>query len=266
MSIVKDLLLIAGSLTLVYFVLMYIKQLKQELIKQREYFIKTLSHDLRVSTLAQIRGLDLLQKTGSADKELVSNISDSCKYTFDMITMLLKTYRYENGEAVLNYEKFNFSDVIKLCCCNLEIDAKEKGVDIIVDIEKTFVLDADKCEISKAIMSLISTSIFNSERDKSLLINVKQHYNNLNVSITYIGKPLSKEECDRMFLNNPRFSTVGHGIRMYFCKKIIEFHRGNIKVVSNGDKTNTFTFELPLLRKVTTPKAPILSTLQPYSL
>ncbi len=49
---------------------------------------------------------------------------------------------------------------------------------------------------------------------------VKRVCDNLEVSITYSGNPLSEEECRRMFSNNPRFSTVGHGIKMYMCKKL----------------------------------------------
>ncbi len=73
--------------------------MKSALFSQRENFIKTLSHDIRVSTLAQIRGLDLLQSKYSQE-ELITDINESCKYSLDMINMLLNTYRYENGEQV----------------------------------------------------------------------------------------------------------------------------------------------------------------------
>ena len=43
------------------------------MIKERDYFINTLSHDLRVSTIAQIRGLDLLEKD-SNNNELLTEI------------------------------------------------------------------------------------------------------------------------------------------------------------------------------------------------
>ena len=54
------------------------RRIKNEMLKQREYFINTLSHDLRVSTLAQIRGLDLL-KNDEEQQELVSDIHISLK-------------------------------------------------------------------------------------------------------------------------------------------------------------------------------------------
>ena len=67
MSIVKDLCLIAMFLFLIIkYILLY-----QDMLKQREYFIETLSHDLRVSTIAQIRGLELLKKNVSQNEKPV---------------------------------------------------------------------------------------------------------------------------------------------------------------------------------------------------
>ena len=40
---------------------------------QKKYFIQTLSHDLRVSTIAQIRGIELLQKI--YQNELLASIN-----------------------------------------------------------------------------------------------------------------------------------------------------------------------------------------------
>ena len=61
-----------------------------EIEKQKEYFIETLVHDLKVPTLAQYRGLELLENEvvgnlSEEQKELVSQIKYSCKYILDMI-------------------------------------------------------------------------------------------------------------------------------------------------------------------------------------
>ena len=246
----------------IFFIANHMKKyfsLKQELIRQREYFIETLSHDLRVATLAQIRGLDLLDSNESQE-ELVSDIKDSCKYTLDMITMLLNTYRFENGEEVLNYEKFKLSGIVVKCCRDLIKLAEEKGVTLSYEIENVEKLDADKAGISKLVMCLLSTAIFNSDRNSDVNICVSKLYDNFEVTIKYTGEPLTEEECRRMFSNSPRFSTVGHGIRMHLCKKIVDFHGGDIWVTNNG-KTNSFTFILPSTPKRVLLKTPVLSAM-----
>lgn len=267
MSIVKDLLFIILFLIALIILRKNIR-LRQELFGQRETFIKTLSHDLRVSTLAQIRGIDLLQsqfKHEAVQKELIDDIDESCKYSLDMINMLLNTYRYENGEQVLNYEVFNFSELVAEGCKNLSPKAKEKEVSLFCGMDCSVPVQADRMELEKALRYLVSTSIFNSSRKSNIAILAKIVDDSLEVSISYSGVPLTEEECKRMFSNNPRFSTVGHGIKMHLCKKIIEFHGGKIAVKNQG-KINSFTFVIPAIKTSFSAKPILNSKLEPFSL
>ncbi|MCM1004132.1 MAG: HAMP domain-containing histidine kinase [Candidatus Gastranaerophilales bacterium] len=242
MSVAKDLLFIIVLLIL-FFVLRKNISLKSELFNQRENFIKTLSHDLRVSTLAQIRGLDLLKNKYNI--ELISDVEESCKYSLDMINMLLSTYRYDNGEQVLNREIFNFSDSVSTCSSKLCNITEEKGIRFYYSMNSSEPIWADKTEIEKVLYYLLSTAVFYSEKNNTIAISSQKAGGDLEVTVTYSGKPLSDEECRRMFSNNPRFSTVGHGIKMYMCKKIIEFHGGTIGVNNLQGKINSFTFTIP---------------------
>lgn len=285
MSIAKDLVLVTVFLTItmlfivtvndfwIYFSLIvlgfysFIKyiNLKKELEDEREYFIKTLSHDLKVSTIAQIRGLDLLEKSSLTDIELTKNINESAKYTLDMITMLLNNYRYKNGEQVLNYEKFNLTESILFCIRMFQEKAYEKEIQLHYNLEKISSIEADKEEIEKVIKTIISTSIFYGKNNSSINIKLNKDSNNYIINIIYQGKSLTDEECRRMFSKNPRFSTVGHGIKMHLCKNIIEYHGGKIKVENYSKGYNSFTFSIPVSKKEIVARPSILSTLQPHS-
>ena len=224
MSFVKDLLLL--SLALI-FAIKYI-QLRREISEQKEYFIQTLSHDLRVSTIAQLRGLELLQKASNDfnRSELISYINDSCRFTLDMISMLLNTYRYEKGEQILNYEKCSINDLIVDSCNSLNNFSKEKNIIIQQVTKENIYADVDKNSIQKLLSNLITTAICYGENNSKIFIsNSILENKDFKIVIGYKGKPLSEEECKRMFSNNSRFSTVGHGIRMHLCKKIIDFHK-----------------------------------------
>lgn len=264
MSIVKDLLLIIVLLIL-FFVLKKNISLSKELFNQRDYFIKTLSHDLKVSALAQIRGLDLLQRKYQ-NEELITDIDESCKYSLDMINMLLNTYQYENGKQVLNYETFNFSDLVKNSCSKLDLKAQEKNIEILCGVNKSEPIRGDKIELAKTLNYLLATSIYYSARGKKIIFVARKKQDILEVTINYSGTPLSEEECRRMFSNNPRFSTVGHGIKMHLCKKIIEFHGGKIHVNNCGQNSNSFSFFIPISDNLITAKPVLTSKLQPFQL
>lgn len=261
MSIVKGFLLIVLFLYLIYRLIV----LNNEYSKQREYFIKTLNHDLKVAILAQIRGLEILQKINkdnNSQKELISDINQSCIYTLDMITMLLNTYKYERGEAVLHYESFNLSDLIMSAYHLILPMAREKNIEIVFDICKNCELEADREGIFRVVSTLLTTAIYYSLKETSISFKVRRIKGKLKVTILYCGKTLTEEECRRMFSNNPRFSTVGHGIRMHLCKKIIDFHKGVIKVENCTKMINSFTFILPTFPKSQMSKVSTISALQ----
>ena len=260
MSIVKGLFLILLFCVLIF---KYCR-LKNEYINQKKYFVETLSHDLRVSSLAQIRGLELLKKSSAANNlELIEEIDSSCKYSLDMISMLLNSYRFENGEQVLDYEKINITQLIKDTCSNYLKIIEDKNLRFYfdTDVSNNFI-NADKLKIQKAFSILISTIVAYSKNNCTAIISIKEDKNNIKIALLYQGKSLTEEECRRMFCNNSHFSTVGHGIKMNLCKKIIDFHYGKIRVENINAMLNSFTITLPKDKKCISAKGQLISSFQ----
>ena len=245
MSIVKDLLLIFSFL---FVVINYIL-LNREFIKQRKYFIDTLSHDLRVSAIAQIRGIELLQKDSNVKNEIIENLHESSNFSLEMINMLLNSYRYKQGDKFLKYESFSPWDLINQACDKFKENAKEKGIKFFYRIDKQAKINAEKAGIYKVITTFLSTAINNSYNSNLIYIKLDQDYKHLQFSLTYRGKTLSEEECKRMFMENPKFSTVGQGIKLHLAKKIIDFHNGKIFVKKTQKYLTTLSFSLPIKKK-----------------
>lgn len=264
MSIVKDLLFVC-ILLILFLTLKRNSDLKSTLLNQRETFIQILSHDIRVSALAQIRGLELLDKN-KQDEELVNEIQASAKYSLEMINMLLNTYQYEKGEQILTYQKFVLLDILEKAISQLQNRANEKNIKFYYGKNLNKPICADETELLKVLYYIISTAIFYSERNNILAIAAKDFFSHTEISVTYCGATLSEEECKRMFLNTPRFSTVGHGIKMYMCKKIIEFHGGKISVKNLKDRINVFTFTIPKKGSHLSAKSTVVTNLEPFRL
>lgn len=240
---IKDFLLIGILLIIIVRCILLHKEIKT----QREYFIDTLSHNIRVSVIAQIRGLDILQKelVNTEASILVDEINKGCKYTFDMITMILNTYRYQNREQILNYESVNLKEVISSSCKQLAFIADEKNIIFNCELGKDSIIEADKYGINKAIYTLVSTAIYNSSKNKPIYIKTKTQEKLFEISVIYHGKSLTDDECKRIYSYNSKFSTVGHGIKMHLCKKIIDYHHGKLIIKNCGENINSFSIQLP---------------------
>ena len=244
MGDVKDLLFIFVFLLLFVDYLILLNKFKS----QKEYFINILKHDLRVSILAQIRGSDLLKKNilpRDEELEIISEVNNSSKISLDMINMLLNSFRYDSKENFLNYEKFNFSNSISNSLKKILEYASSKNIKINYNFQD-LPIQADRIEIQKMLDILISTIVINAKINSSININIQSKNSKLITEILYSGKSLTYEEENRMFGKKAIFSTVGHGIKMNLCKKIIDFHNGEIFIKKLSKDKNSFTFILPI--------------------
>ena len=250
-----------------YLVVMYENiDAEKEIERQKEYFIETLIHDLKIPTLAQLRGLELLENgaMGSINdeqKELICNITDSCKYILTMISMVLNTYRFESKQNPLYYEKFDLADTVIQCFKETSKEAKKKDISFVYQAtEDNSFLEADKEEIKKVIINLLNNAIVYSSRGEKIVVTIECENNNLKLSVTSRGISLSNKECLNLFERtsekNPKFTTVGHGISLYLCKKIIDVHNGKIYASTDGNLVNTFTFVVPQFRQNILPNVP----------
>lgn len=242
-----------------YLVVLYENiEMERELERQKEYFIETLIHDLKVPTLAQLRGLELLQKdmfgeTNDDQKDLIQQIVDSCNYILEMISKVLETYRFENGQKSLCFEVFSLADVLLECFNKVSTSAQEKNIQFVyASTQDDTMVEADKDEIAKVITNLLTNALSYTERNEKIMVNISSENNQMRFTMQSRGISLSERECSTMFekfeLNTTRFNTVGSGIGLYLCKKIIDFHSGSIYASTDSNHTNTFTFVIPQYR------------------
>jgi K+-sensing histidine kinase KdpD len=89
----------------------------------------------------------------------------------------------------------------------------------------------------------------NANRNSLINITTKKNKEEVEISIIYKGHFLTEEEYNRIYFKNPRFSTVGHGIKMNFCKKIIDFHKGCFSIKKNKCGLNSFSFSIPINKR-----------------
>ena len=78
-----------------------IKKSAQDLEKQRDIFISTLTHDLKNPLQAQISSMELLNsgmfgKLNSEQQEMLNLTIESAKYMREMLCTIFTTYKYEN--------------------------------------------------------------------------------------------------------------------------------------------------------------------------
>jgi len=225
-------------------------RLKHKLQEEREFFINTLNHDLRVSMLAQIRGLEILEKLAKKTNfnlELINEIYNSTRYSFEMITMLLKTTKINNGENILFYKSFESLDLINYLEKELEDLKNKNNVILKCSTSSNFEIYADEFALKKTLLILLKTFITNSKKQQFILLKSTEDGKNYKFEIIFNGKRLTYKEKKRLLSKKYRFNTVGQGLKMNFCGKIIKYHGGKI-TFEHKKNTNVLTIIIPILK------------------
>ena len=236
----------------------YINKEKQ-LQTQRETFVASIGHDLKNPTIAQIRSLELLLKGSFGtftpeQKEILYMVLDSCRYMYGMLSSLLATYRNYGGAVKLNFEEFNFVTLLSECVSEMLYVAKDKGVNILTDAPtKELIVCADKVQIKRVIMNLLSNGIKYAFKETVLNLGVKVKESQIEFWFENKSPYLSEERQKSIFAKYVSFSGVnkelGIGLGLYSSKKIIKAHSGKMFVESFKNNRNIFGFTIPVEQK-----------------
>ena len=226
---------------------------------QRDTFIASLGHDLKNPTIAQIRAVELLLKgnfgyLSPEQKEIIEMILDSCRYMNGMLASLLATYRTYKGAVRLNYEEFSFTELTKECISEMVYVAKDKGINVILNCkEKEIFLNADKVQIKRVIMNLLSNGIKYAFKNTPLIIDISANKHmakfKLQNDSPYITQKKQKEIFSKYVSFADAHKEIGIGLGLYSSQKITEAHGGKIFVESYKNNKNIFGFEIPLFVK-----------------
>ncbi len=233
--------------------------------KQRETYISTLSHDLKIPTLAQIRALELIVsekmgKINEGQREILNLTLDSCYCMYDMLSTILATYKYENNDITLSYEKVQMLKLLDDCFAKSYKDMRNKNIRIRVQAKDKFVsLYADKNQMKKAFENLINYCISSAYADTEIVCEIGKHSedNNIFVSLGFESPYVSSKTIQNMFrmytTSAEKMDKVGSSLSLYLAKQIINAHNGKINIESKKTNYNNYSIELPRINECKVP-------------
>lgn len=227
---------------------------EKQLELQKELFLATLTHDLKTPLQAQISSLGLVSKgtfgeINNSQKEVIDMVIESSMFMREMLYSLLSTYKYERGIVCLNKQNFNFDDLICICLKETAHLVQEKNIQIeYKNFATQSVLNADESQIRRVISNILNNAINYAYKNTKIFIVFQEYKDVFKVKIRNTSAPIPESIKNQIFDKYVSSDDVcqrrGIGLGLYFCKKVIEAHRGNIKL--NGiDTSNEFIIELP---------------------
>ena len=220
---------------------------------QRETFISTINHDLKVPVIAQIRALELLieekiGKLNNGQKEIVNLTLDSCRSMYGMLSEILSAYKYENKNIVLDLESVNLVKLIEKYFNKPNQNIINKNLNVIIKNDSFYpIIKADKYQLSKAFEYIANYCISNAVINSKLNCHIFDTDDNISISLSFESPYFSQEKLETIFdnLSQHRMDKVGCNLGIYLAKQIITAHKGEI-ISRNSNIHNEYTINLPL--------------------
>ena len=232
------------------------KKCRQIVNLQRESYMATLKHDLKVPVLAQIRALELLingnfGKLKPEQSELLNLTLSSCNYLYNMVSTQINSCKFENKDVILDYATFDLVSVIKDSICEVSYLADGNSTKIIFDnFDKNCFINADENCLKAAITNILTNCIKFAFRASTISVSLEKNGENAELKIKTSGPYINPESIKKLFskyaVNEEKFNRVGFGLGLYLSKKIITAHRGTLIVESLSEDLNIFGFKIPL--------------------
>ena len=229
----------------------------QDLDKMKTEFLSLASHQLR-SPLTAIKGYASMLLEGSYgevakdQKTPVDRIFQSSVNLAQIVEDLLDVSKMEQGGMQFEMADVNLIDVLKNLTNELQISAKSRGLELVLDTKLTDALvSADSVKIRQVFANYVDNALkytkegvvkvlaFKSEDGKKIIVGVKDS-----------GMGIPPEIMKTLFKKFERgeggkVNAGGSGLGLYLAKEIVGAHKGRTWAESEGrGKGSTFFVEL----------------------
>ena len=168
------------------------------------------------------------------------------------IDLVLNLNALERDEVLIQNNLCNFHQIIHLAIKHMQrqIEHKNTKIELILDATNMNVI-GDRNQLIGVVCNLIDNAIKYS--DSSAIINIKTSNKNqsLIVALSDNGNGIPKEFHQKVFEKYFRLPTndihnvKGFGLGLAYIKKIVDLHKGDIKLSSTTEKGATFIISLP---------------------
>lgn len=204
--------------------------------------ISDISHQIKTPVASIKMFGELLQESDLTEKQR-SEYMQILGQSLDKITFLadsmIKMSRLESGIIRLTPQAADINDVILQAVKQVYFKAKNKGIEISFDGDKSITLTIDKKWTAEALSNIMDNAVKYTPEGGVVAITVFKYEFFVRVDIADNGMGIPEEEQEkiwgRFYRGRGADDEEGIGIGLYLSRKIITDQGGYIKVKSGGN-------------------------------
>jgi len=225
-------------------------------IKQQEQFVSDVSHELR-TPVAIIQGqLNMLERWGKDDPEVLDDAIKSSLQEInrmkDLVQEMLELTRA--GQLDVHYLD-EVTEVVKLTeqiVNNMQMLNLNFKINFTSNISAETKVAIYRNHLEQVMIILLDNAIKYSADKRQVDVEVAAVEKEINISVTDYGEGIAKDELDKIFNRFYRVDKArarkkgGNGLGLSIAYQLMDNYSGRISVVSEPNRGTKFTLHIPL--------------------
>lgn len=251
-GVLLSLLLSLTIISSLFYLLKIIKKQKQ-LAEIKNDLISNITHEFKTPITTVSAAIEAINTFNAIDdkektKKYLSISSFQLKKLHQMVEKLLETATLDSEKLMLQKEEVDVVELVKKIASKNELHSGEKNIHFVSSKEK-LVVTLDPFHFENAISNLIDNAI--KYGGNEIEVHINNVLETLEITVADNGNEIEKNQRDKIFdkfYRIPKGNThnvKGFGIGLYYTKKIIEKHKGEILLIPNSSNT-IFKITLPI--------------------
>ncbi|MDR6194132.1 HAMP domain-containing sensor histidine kinase [Siphonobacter sp. SORGH_AS_0500] len=230
---------------------------QKKLSDMKNDFINNMTHEFKtpVSTISlatQMLEDDAVAASPTMLRRYLGIIRDENQRLGSQVEKVLQAARFDRGEVKMNREKTDMHELIETVVHSLspQIEARNGNLQTYLRASNPTIV-GDEVHLTNLIFNLLDNAIKYSGEVTDVLVSTDNTTQGLRITIADQGIGMNKEALKHIFEQFYRVPTgnvhdvKGFGLGLSYVKKIVDEHKGTIKVDSTPGKGSTFEITLP---------------------
>lgn len=245
-------------LLITFIISIYLIFRQKRLSEMKSDFMNNMTHELKtpvstISLAAQMLKDPGIMKSPDIFNHISSVINDETKRLSFQVEKVLQMSLFEKQQATLKFKELDVNDIIVNIANTFQLKVEKFGGSIDIDLEADDTLvNADEMHFTNVVFNLLDNALKYRREDipLELMIRTWNQNNKIYISVEDNGIGIKKEDAKKVFERFYRVSTgnrhdvKGFGLGLAYVKKIVDDHKGSIKVESELGQGTKFIISL----------------------
>lgn len=230
--------------------------LEQEMQRMKEDFFHAVAHDLRAPLLTMQGYIKLLEHSCAPTEKnagYLSNIKDSSTRLFEMLENILDIARMESGNLKPHIASIDAGKFASAAFESFKALFEEKGVKFRLDHPATSnpAFKGDERLLRRVLENMLSNACKFTPPGGSVVVGASAEADLVSFYVSDTGPGIPEGQREAVFekykqLKGAEGSAQGFGLGLAIAKKIVEMHKGKIRVEAGPSGGSRFVFSLPV--------------------